>query len=235
MSKVSQDYLKKLPVLVVLAMTLLFTQAAVAQIVPVGPFTGDALEDFEGFSNGNPGTSFGVFGSTATHNQLSGSTPRIWGSGGWGLGSNGLAQAFDGSQGFGMNGFSTGEFIFTAPITSFGAYFGTAFPGDTMFLEFYDSSNILIGTQQSWAYTRPGDGVLEWHGYSIGQQAVRVVWGSLSASGAAPAIDSIRVASTTLPPAIPVPTLSTWAIILTALVLLLVASGRLRASARRSH
>jgi len=220
----------------VLGITLLFTQSAVAQITPVGPFTGAALEDFESFPIGNPGTSFSLFGGTATHNQLSGSTPAIWLTNvGWGLGTNGSAQAFDGNRGFGMNSFATGEFIFTTPITSFGAYFGTAFSGDTMFLEFYDASNTLIGIQQSWAYSRTAsDGILEWHGYNIGQQAVRVVWGSLSSAGLAPAIDSIRISSSNvLPPAIPVPGLSVYGIVLTAFVLLLVASGRLRASARR--
>jgi len=228
-SEVSRNFLKKLPILAVLAIILVFAQSAVAQISSVGPFTGDALEDFESFPGGNPGISFDVFGGGATHNRLSGTSPNIWSSGGWGLGGNGSAQAADGSQGFGINSNASGEFVFDTPITSFGAYFGTAYPGDTMFLEFYDAGNTLIGTQQSWSYTRPGDGVLEWHGYDIGQEAVRVVWGSLSSSGAAPAIDSIRIASGSLSsPATPIPSLSAYGLVLMVLGLLLVASRRMR-------
>jgi hypothetical protein len=216
-----------------LAIGLFFAQTVFAQIAAVGPFAGDLLENFESFGTGYTADSFGVFGGAATHNRLSGNDPYIWPSGGWGLGSNGSAQASDGNQGFGINGNATGEFIFNTPITSFGAYFGTANSGDTMFLEFYDAGNTLIGSQQSWAYARPGDGVLEWHGYDIGQEAVRVVWGSLSRSGSAPAIDSIRVVSSSSVRVRPtaVPTLSAYGLLFTALGLLLVAGRRMRASA----
>ena len=183
-----------IPMLVVLTFGLVFTQNALAQITAIGPFNGDLVEDFESYPPVDPGVSFAVFGGVALHNQLTGYTPRIWPDNFWGLGlANGDARAADGVQGFGMNDNATGEFVFSTPITAFGAYFGTAEAGDTMFVAFYDVDNALIGAAQSWSYSRPGDGVLEWHGYDIGQEAVRVVWGSLSVTGAAPAIDSIRV------------------------------------------
>ncbi len=208
----------------------LFTGSVALAQTPIAPFTGDQTETFEGFAGGNPGVSFAVFGGSVTHNQLSGGTPFIWSSGGWGLGGNGSAQAADGSQGFGMNSNSTGEFVFSTPITSFGAYFGTAFPDDTMFLEFYDAGNVLIGSQQSWSYTRAGDGVLEWHGYDIGGSATRVVWGSLSGGGSAPAIDSIQISTGAAVAAQPleVPTIPAYGLALTVLGTLVIASRRLR-------
>ena len=118
--------LKKISVSVGFVASLFFAPIVFAQITPVGPFTGDALEDFESFGTGAAPVSITVFGGMATHNQLSGSTPWIWSTDGWGLGDNGSAQAFDGNQGFGINSFATGEFVFNSPITLFGAYFGTA-------------------------------------------------------------------------------------------------------------
>ena len=60
-----------------LAMSLLFAPTVFAQVVVVGPFAGEAVEDFESFGVGSPGDSFDVFGGAATHNKLSGSTPWI--------------------------------------------------------------------------------------------------------------------------------------------------------------
>jgi PEP-CTERM motif len=191
------------PILLGSILSLAFTQSVPAiPITSVGPFAGDMIETFESFSLGNPGNSFSVFGGAATHNTLSGIIPSIWSNSGWGLGGNGVAQAFDGDKGFGINNFATGEFVFANPISSFGAYFGTAFGGDTMFVRFFDGSDSQIGADQIFTYNRPlGDGILEWNGWNVEVAATRVEWGSFSVTGAAPAIDSIRVngATTSVP------------------------------------
>jgi len=181
------------------AVGLTLSSGLQAQITEVGQFPGDLVEDFESFSIGNPGDSFAVFGGAATHNKLFGTSPAIWSSGAWGLGDNGGAQAFDGTQGFGINSNAQGEFVFTTPIFSFGAYFGTAWSGDTMVVRFFDASDVQIGVDQVFSYSRPDDGILEWHGWMIAVEVTRVVWGSLSESGAAPALDSIRVTESPIP------------------------------------
>jgi hypothetical protein len=183
----------------IITILALFASTAAAAITPVAPFVGDLLEDFESFPPtastvfvGAP-NSFSVFAGAATHTTLTGFSPTYWWTGNWGLG-NATAKAADGNKGFGINGNATGEFAFSTPIDSFGAYFATAFPTDTMFVRFFDAANVQIGADQTFSYFRSSaDGVMEWHGWDLNASATRVVWGSLSQSGAAPTLDSIRV------------------------------------------
>jgi hypothetical protein len=49
-----------------------------------------------------------------------------------------------------------------------------------------------LGADQTFSYPNVGDtGILDWHGWDLDTAVSRVEWGS--ASGSAPALDSIRV------------------------------------------
>ena len=184
-------------------------------------FGGDIIEDFEGFARNDAPTTFSVFAGLAHHNQLSGTRPFVWISstsdttgalGPWGLGYNGFAKAADGNQGFGMEGHAHGEFVFSVPISSFGAFFGTGMLVDSMFVRFFDQTGSQIGPEQSFVYFS-ATGILDWHGWTSTTPIARVEWGALSPTAVSPAIDSVRVVLAIPEATIPVLLLSgLWAL-----------------------
>ncbi len=77
----------------------------------------------------------------------------------FGLAGNGTATVSDGVKGMGLDNYAqTATISFLNPIYDFGAYWGNAF--STVELSFSD------GSTESFSYSRPGDGVLEWHGWN---------------------------------------------------------------------
>lgn len=99
-----------------------------------------------------------------------------------GLLDSGDAETSDGVKGMGIpRRDQTVTIAFADPIISFGAYWGAGTtnldPGigdPALFLvSFYDFSGMLLGSKQ-FTYSRPGDGVLEWHGWTSDQPISRI-------------------------------------------------------------
>jgi hypothetical protein len=107
----------------------------------------------------------------------------------FGLGTSGVAQVADGVQGMGINAFSaTGSIEFMTPVTRFGSFWGAATSthpaqniGDPAIFDvrFFDEIGSLI-TNVSFEYSRslpgglPGDGFLEWHGWTSDVPITRI-------------------------------------------------------------
>jgi len=170
--------------------------AASAQITPIGPFTGDISESFEGFQNyfNNPNFYEDAFGPISIFGSSGTMTSPYSGQGGaiviyepvagatFGLGSYGSAQVADGTKGSGVNtGFPPAPVTidFDTPVVDFGGYWGAADIFGNQFVpivfDFYDVSGALIGsvTEQ---YGDRSDGSLDWHGYHSDVPIASVVY-----------------------------------------------------------
>jgi hypothetical protein len=149
---------------------------AQASITAINPFSGDANESFESLLTGYPYQSnpLAIMGGAA---EISSDYLYIYepvGPHNFGLADSGMAQVSDGSRALGIDNFaSTATILFNSSVREFGAYWGAAtaswYPLSeeaSVAVRFFDSGNQLIGSTD-FLYRRPGDGVLEWHGWSI--------------------------------------------------------------------
>ena len=156
--------------------------AAQAQITSTGPFTGNISEDFESFVIGLQPSPRTIMGGAAT---VTNPNLYVYESGDWTLATSGEALTSDGVKGLGFDGNpSSATITFSSPVTSFGAYWGAPTGGTfpepaTVSLSFFDVNNAPIGTE-SFTYNRPGDGVLEWHGYQSATPIQRIDYSGYS-------------------------------------------------------
>jgi hypothetical protein len=143
----------------IVASCIATTSVALAQ-TPVGPFTGQQQETFEGpaviFTPCMPS---GVFNGTANLCDTTGSGCHT--TSGWGF----MCTIF--AHGGGMFFGSAGgpvEYQFPTPATKFGGYFGTNAGSADANIEFYDAGHNLIGTALA---NIPADCSWNWNGWSI--------------------------------------------------------------------
>jgi hypothetical protein len=152
---------------------------ASAVITPIPtPVVGSLTETWESFPNYNTGpfnltdpTSIMGGGALISNSNMVVYEPGV---ADFGLGDSGLAQVSDGAKGMGIDSSAeTTTITFTTPVPNFGAFWGAATGASaglpstaTVYVSFFDVSNLPIGTEQ-FTYVRPaGDGVLEWHGWA---------------------------------------------------------------------
>ena len=155
-----------------------FVSPAAAQVVPVGPFTGDLQEGFESFSKGF-GPQLVCFGGAATANQIGG-TQGLYVINAWFY--FGGIFAFEGFLFMGGTSGVTVEWVFDQPATRFGGYFGTNYsqPGATA--TFYDAAGQVMATLP---IDCPNGGQWAWSGWeATGQGFKRItIAGSNPTSG----------------------------------------------------
>jgi hypothetical protein len=134
--------------------------AASAQIVPVGPFTGQQSETFEASPYGVVACVSGrVFNNTADLCDPTGSAIIV--TSGWSFSCQ--INPFGGTH-FVGSASGPAEYTFDVPATRFGGQFGTnsSFPDAT--IEFYDVSNTLITTQLA---SFSGNCAYSWNGWQV--------------------------------------------------------------------
>ena len=148
------------------AATLFFCGNARAALTSIGPFTGSLSETWESFNNYNypsfitylPSVTT-IMGGAATISNPFMAVYEPGAGATFGLSANGSAGVSDGTKGMGIDrAGQTATISFLNPIFDFGAYWGNA--SSTVSLGFSD------GSSASFSYSRPGDGVLEWHGWN---------------------------------------------------------------------
>jgi hypothetical protein len=155
---------------VLVSVVALAASVAGAQVVPIGPFTGEVFENFEDLAppGGQPGP-YSILGGAATINDSLANT--------FVIATNMSSQEsgwvnFFPSEGFLMGLIPTGWTVFTfdPPVTRFGGYIGTSAipPGGTV--TFKDSGGAVIGTlpisvaSMQW----------EWHGWQSDVPIARI-------------------------------------------------------------
>ncbi len=161
-----------IPLSVVAFIALVHGNAA-AQIVPIGPFTGQQSDGFEAQSTGPyvvcaPGR---VFNNTADLCDATGAAG-VFVSGG--IGSTCSITPHSGSHLFGC--FHPSEFTLDQPASRFGGYFGTVGGqggNGGGFAEFYDGNGALLAAM---AITAPDNCSWTWNGWqaSLGEEFSRV-------------------------------------------------------------
>ena len=149
---------------------------ASAVVTPVpSPVVGNLTETWEAFPNyvdnpdfylTDPTTIMGG-GASISNPVMAIYEPELGAA--FGLGDSGLAQVSDGTKGMGLDTSAETTITFTKPVFLFGAFWGAAtgagFPSPaTVTVSFYDAFDQLIDTEP-FTYVRPGDGLLEWHGW----------------------------------------------------------------------
>jgi hypothetical protein len=118
-----------------------FATAASAQINPVGPFTGEETEIYDGSGNDHLCIPGGIFNNRAEH-----CADRLWFSSSWGFDCT-IRTQFGGVMITNRLGHHNIEF--RDPVTRFGGYFGTNVPerpphlGDEAIFEFYDAAGFV--------------------------------------------------------------------------------------------
>jgi hypothetical protein len=156
---------------------------AAAQIVPIGPFTGDNSESFEtqaaaGQSGFQPCMVGRIFQNTA--DMCTPGANGIHITGGWSYGCQIAPRT-----GNWLHGSSSGsgtELTFDSPVAQFGGYFGNNTPSaGTVTVSFYDASNNLIGSPQ---FPFPNDCQWYWQGWQILGGAARIVVANSNNGGA---------------------------------------------------
>jgi hypothetical protein len=92
--------------------------------------------------------------------------------------------------------YPTASITWSAPITTFGGYVGAATPdgiATTLTVKFFDRSTTLFDSE-TFTYLRPGDGVLEWHGWTSS-----VPFSSVSITGNFLALDGLEASVVPIP------------------------------------
>lgn len=151
------------------------SSAARGAIIEIGPFTGDLTETWEGFPTSAPEGDILPDPTAIMSGQAMISHPVMQIFQPWevshSLGSSGYAQPSDGIKALRVNGFNQSASIsFEVPIRQFGAYWGAFTDPDitgdpaVFSISFFDDVDQLIDTL-TFTYSRPFDGVLEWHGW----------------------------------------------------------------------
>ena len=191
--------------LVVLGWLTAGSQQASADIFSVGAFAGPLAENWESppvFLYGSVPSPTGIMGGAASISSTTGPMT-VFTHGFFGLGTSGQALPSDGIQAVGLNDgsvfghpYPTASINWSAPIASFGGYFGATTPNGTattLTVKFYDPSATLIDSK-TFTYLRPGDGVLEWHGWTSS-----VLFSSVSVTGNFLALDELEASVVAVP------------------------------------
>ncbi|HTF90096.1 MAG TPA: hypothetical protein VK843_16900 [Planctomycetota bacterium] len=141
--------------------TAILSGAASAQIVAVGPFTGQQSDSFElqNHSGFQPCVQGRVFNNTADLCDPTGNGTSI--TGGWGFMCS--IGPHIGSRFFGSAG-GPAEFTFDTPATGFGGFFGSNSGSADATIEFYDSANTLLTTKTA---TFPANCTWNWNGWQV--------------------------------------------------------------------
>lgn len=159
-----------------------------ATITPIGQFSGAWSETFESFNNYQQGPFYQpepmvVMGGNASFDsvtdQLAVFEPSFGAT--FGIGGSGVAQPSDGVKGLGLDTIlSSWTLTFGSDTNDFGAFWGaftnTSGP-TTVFVDFFDSSNVLVGsTTFDYDHQNTGDGILDWNGWNsdVAFRSVRV-------------------------------------------------------------
>jgi hypothetical protein len=146
---------------------------SLAQLTSTGPFAGTMSEGFENFASATHYPTMSIMGGGATMNSTTSAAQHmyVYALNGWGLGNNGAAGVHGGNQGLGLedvvatDGTQDADILFGgAGVSSFGGYFAQNDPAGTALLQFFDSANVQIGTDQ--ALTNTTSNVLTWQGYN---------------------------------------------------------------------
>ena len=177
-----------------LATVLLLGVSSRADVTPIGPFTGTMSESWESFNDYLTGprhlaVTTSIMGGGAVISSPFMSVYLTNSDTSFGLGDSGNAQVADGSKGMGLGGFAqTATITFVNPVVDFGAYWGanTSLTPATISMVFSD------GSVESFSYSAPHDGTLDWHGWHFTTGIT-----SISYSGDFVAVDGLQ--------AIPVP------------------------------
>ena len=180
-----------------------FVGPAKAGVSTVGPFVGVLQESWESFANGHPVGPLTIMGGNATFSSTHYMIyePGVYS---FGLGTSGMAQTADGAKGMGQHAESgLANIVFSAPVSSFGGYFGAAtlnptYPDPAIInFEFFDVSGASIDTS-SLSYTRSaqGYGLLTCFGV-----VSSVPIGSLSLTGVYPVNDYLQADPASMIPA----------------------------------
>jgi hypothetical protein len=181
-------YLKgwfKIVVSVFAALALASSPAVRADLIPIGPFTGELSEGWESFP-----TSQGEGDFLPNPTVIMGGAATIWNPfmvvyepGVWDftLSGSGYAQTADGAKGMGIDRpQQTTSISFAEPVVRFGAYWAaTTGPinGDpaNISVSFFDEADTPIGSD-IFTYSRPHDGLLEWHGWFSSISVAKVTY-----------------------------------------------------------
>jgi hypothetical protein len=142
--------------------------AAPGQVDPIGPFTGDSSETFEGKDGGflSCVAPNGVFDGRADLCASSAHTTPGW------SGDACTIRPFVGSRLYGPTG-GASTYTFNAPVAQFGGYFGSNRVGIVSgTVEFFDDQGVLIGSD---TLQMRDDCNWFWHGWEISRPAERIV------------------------------------------------------------
>ena len=172
-----------------LVAVLLLGASTRADVTPIGPFTGTLSESWESFNDYLAGPRYlaaptSIMGGGAFISNSFMSVYLTNSSRSFGLGDSGNAQVADGAKGIGLDGFTqTATITFVKPVVDFGAYWGANTPPTpaTVSLVFSD------GSSESFTYSAPHDGTLNWHGWHF-QNGIT----SISYSGDFVAVDGLQ-------------------------------------------
>lgn len=166
----------------ILTPLLSFADATFASVTPVSPFSGQYSETWESFPVTGPLEIYLPDPTVIMGGSASISHPRMFTYNIRDLGTSGYSVPSDGTILMGIDSIVHGPatITFTVPIERFGAYWGAATSaaiGDPALIQvqFFDESDLLIGTDVL-SYSRPGDGVLEWHGWVSDIPVMKVVY-----------------------------------------------------------
>jgi hypothetical protein len=186
------------------ALVLAASAPARADLVPIGPFSGQLSESWETFPLPHGEADYLASPTAIMNGAAAIANPymRIYkpGVSEFSLASSGYAQTADGEQGMGVGPTAqTTTITFVNPITSFGAYWGAhtgvEYGGAAnISLNFFDETGNSIGSE-GFTFIRPlHDGVLEWHGWFSS-----VPIGSLTYTEDGVAVDSLQANPTPEP------------------------------------
>jgi hypothetical protein len=159
-----------------------------AQVVPVAPFDGDAIESFESYPQAGGGACLAprIFGNRADLCSTGGVTTAN------GVGGSGTIFSYSGVR------LAAGQtapliVIFDTPVHSFGGKFGTVASQSGGTARFYDAGNVLIGTQPIAATSCTLNCGWSWNGWSVssGPLISRVEMGTGDGSGSGLTLDDL--------------------------------------------
>lgn len=173
------------PLATLMLLSVMIQASARAGIIEVGPFVGDLTETWESFPTTIEGEPYlldpsPIMGGAAT---ISNEFMFVYepGVSDVSLGTSGVAQVSDGIKGMcSREAGVTTTIMFNDPIAAFGAYWAAVTETGTqigdpanILVRFYSETNTLLGTRII-NYSRPADGVLEWHGW-ISDEPVKYI------------------------------------------------------------
>jgi len=179
-----------------IAATALTAHAVSGQVEPVGTFTGEYFEGFEGKAGGSlPCVQNGVFAGLG---QLCASMTQVTSVNSW----NCTTTPRTGGRFF-ISTYTEAEFTFDTPVVQFGGYFAAGHPGAPgVTMDLFDASGTLIESVQADVAV---DCAWTWAGWSSPMPVARVVVRGNAAPGVGGFIGMDDMQASTTPPAPPPP------------------------------